>query len=525
MTRAWLRHRRKQRKEDRTSPTPDNATVAGSISTLLRAAVGKALARGRLSSDTATTEVDRSATVAALNTVSLRRRVLSLGVGVLVVVLLATGIATDVIFSALSRAELNTRLAERVATAGQLAARHVAPRQLIRQLSGGPIHAQLVSPDGAQYGTTEPAGPTVRLVHRTLPDRSQLSLSVDLDTVTVAQQRLRRTLIEVGLAGLALAVLALLGTTRTALAPLDTMTTLARSISGGQRGRRLAPIRTNTELGRTAAAFDDMLDALEGAEQCAHHEQARAHTAETAALAAADRMRRFVDDAAHELRTPITGILAAAEAASSPQLDPEQREHLQLLLIREAHRSQRLVEDLLSLARLDAGTPPRHEPVQLRVLAEQQAERTALLAPELTVTVTGEPTTITGDGQQLAQLLTNLLDNARHHTPPGGTITIAIDHHTPATAETSPQHHTTLTVTDTGPGIPEADRERIFDRLTRLDTARTRNSHHSGAGLGLAIAHSIADAHHATLRCTDPPTGTTGATFTLTLPHTQPEQP
>ena len=439
---------------------------------------------------------------------------IGLGVGVLVAVLLATGIATDVIFSALSRAELNTRLAERIATAGQLDARHVPPRQLVRQLSGGPIHAQLITPDGAEFGGTDPAGPTVRLVYRTLPDQSRLSLSVDLDTVTVPQQRLRSILVGVGLAGLTLALLALLATTRTALAPLDTMTTLARSITRGQRGRRLAPARPETELGRTAAAFDDMLDALEGAEQHARDEQARAQTAEAAALDAAARIRRFVDDAAHELRTPITGILAAAEATASTQLDPEQRDHLQLLLIREARRGQRLVEDLLSLARLDAGTPALHEPVELGALVEQQAERSALLAPALTITVTGEPTTITGDGQQLAQLLANLLDNARRHTPDGGTITVSIRQHTPRDAG----GYVTVTVTDTGPGVPPADRERIFERLTRLDPSRTRDPHHSGAGLGLAIARSIAHAHQGTVRCIDPPVGTIGASFTLTLP-------
>jgi signal transduction histidine kinase len=483
--------------------------------------------------------------VTALRTVSLRRRVIVLGVGVLVAVLLVTGVATDVIFSALSRAELNARVTERVATAGQLAARHLPPGQLVRQLSGGPLQAQLITPSGAEYGNVAPEGPSVRLVHRELPDRSQLRLSVDLDTVTVPQQRLRKIMLEVGLGGIVLAVLALLATTRTALAPLDAMTTLARSISRGQRGRRLAPARTDTELGRTAEAFDDMLDALEGAEQHARDEQSRARTAEAAALEAADRLRRFVDDAAHELRTPITGILAAAEAAASTNLDAAQRDHLQLLLIHEARRGQRLVEDLLSLARLDAGVPPRREPVELRGLAEQQAERTALLAPALTVTVTGEPTTVAADGTQLAQLLANLLDNARHHTPDGGTITIDIrspdaaanpDPATnprpaptdPATAPIDPGHldHVTVTVTDTGPGVPPADRVRIFDRLTRLDTARARSRPDSGAGLGLAIALGIATAHGGTLRCVDPPHGPgpgpgtgTGAAFTLTLPR------
>jgi signal transduction histidine kinase len=443
-----------------------------------------------------------------LPTVSLRRRVILMSAGVLLVVLLATGVATDVLFSALSRAELNARVAERVATAQQLAARRVPPRQIARRLNGGPIRAQLTAADGTDYGGAEPPGPGVRTVHRVLADGARLSLSVDLDTVTAPQQRLRRILVEVGLAGLAAAVLALLATTRAALAPLDAMTALARSICHGQRGRRLTPARVDTELGRTASAFDDMLDALEGAEAHARVEQRRAEVAETRALAAAERMRRFVDDAAHELRTPISGILAAAEAGASPQLDADQRERLQLLLIREAHRGQRLVEDLLTLARLDAGAPTRRAPVDLYELAEQEAHRVGLLAPGLTVTRLGGPAAVTGDDAQLARLIANLLDNARTHTPDGGTIVIHTQRD-PGAARV------TLCVTDTGPGVPAEDRERIFDRLTRLDTART---HPGGAGLGLAIARAIAHTHGGTLRCTEPRAGATGARFLLTLP-------
>jgi signal transduction histidine kinase len=320
----------------------------------------------------------------------------------------------------------------------------------------------------------------VRSVHRVLADGARLSLSMDLDTVTAPQQRLRRILVEVGLAGLAAAVLALLATTRAALAPLDAITALARSISHGQRGRRLTPARVDTELGRTALAFDGMLDALEGVESHARAEQRRAEVAEMNALAAAERMRRFLDDAAHELRTPICGILAAAEASASPRLDAEQRERLQLLLISEAHRGQRLVEDLLTLARLDAGAPAQRAPVDLYELVEQETRRVGLLAPDLRFTRLGGPATVTGDGAQLARLVVNLLDNARAHTPDGGTIVIRTERDPSA-------GQATLSVTDAGCGVPAEDRERIFDRLTRLDTARTRPG---GSGLGLAIARA-----------------------------------
>ena len=126
-----------------------------------------------------------------------------------------------------------------------------------------------------------------------MSDGSQLTLVADDQAVSAAQARLRRTLVLLGLGALVVAGVILLFTTRLALAPLDAMTALARSITSGDRGRRLAPRRTDTELGRTAAAFDDMLDELEGAE--------------AAARAAADRTRRFVAAAAHELRPPLAG--------------------------------------------------------------------------------------------------------------------------------------------------------------------------------------------------------------------------
>jgi signal transduction histidine kinase len=269
------------------------------------------------------------------------------------------------------------------------------------------------------------------------------------------------------------------------------MTTLARSITRGDRGRRLAPSRTDTELGRTAAAFDDMLDELEGAE--------------AAARSSAERTRRFVADAAHELRTPLAGVQAIAEAAMAPGLDTEERERLHLLLLRESRRAGRLVDDLLALARIDAGIDLRREPVDLLELARSEADRVRLLAPDRVIDVDGAPVRVTGDAARLAQVLGNLLDNACRHTPDGGRVTVQVWSGGMAVVR----------VTDTGPGVPRPDRERIFDRLVRLDESRRADQ--GGAGLGLAIARGIARAHGGDLRCVDPPDGV-GAAFVLTLP-------
>ena len=176
-----------------------------------------------------------------------------------------------------------------------------------------------------------------------------------------------------------------------------------------------------------------------------------------------------------------------------------------MLLVRETHRANRLVEDLVALARIDAGLTLRRENVELLSLASAEAERIRLLAPELTVTVDGPAVSVPGDQQRLAQVLANLLDNARRHTPDGGRITVTV---------AAVPGGATVTVADTGPGVPPRDRERIFDRLVRLDDARSHDD--GGAGLGLAIARGIARAHGGELRCVDPADGV-GATFVLAL--------
>jgi signal transduction histidine kinase len=199
-------------------------------------------------------------------------------------------------------------------------------------------------------------------------------------------------------------------------------------------------------------------------------------------------------------------VQAVAEASIAPHLDVEERDRLNLLLLRESRRAARLVDDLLALARIDAGIELRRELVDLLDLARTEAEQVQLLAPDRTIQVTGESVVVPGDAARLGQVLGNLLDNARRHTPAGGRITVAV----------TASAYATVLVSDTGPGVPPADRGRIFDRLVRLDEARTSDD--GGAGLGLTIARGIAWAHRGDLRCVDPPGGT-GAAFALTLPR------
>ncbi|SHK90648.1 Signal transduction histidine kinase [Pseudonocardia thermophila] len=420
---------------------------------------------------------------------SLRARVTVSSMVVLAAVLVAVTVLTEVVFVAQSNADLRAAVSARAALAAELAGQGVGDAEIARQVSAPGIRVILLEPgDRAPLRPPEPRrrGPADQIIDQPLPDGSRLLLIGEAGPVSSAQERLRRILVLLALAALAVAGFVTLWTTKLALRPLDTMTALARSIARGDRGRRLAPVRTDTELGRTAAAFDDMLDALE--------------RSEAAAVASEARTRQFVADAAHELRTPLAGMHAVVEAVMDPALPADQREQLHLLLLRESRRAGRLVEDLLALARIDAGIELQREPVDLLELARAEIDRARLLDPDRPITLDGSSSVVDGDPARLAQVLANLLDNARKHTPPRTPVAVHVG-------------DGRLRVTDRGPGIPAADRERIFDRLVRLDTARTAG----GAGLGLAIARGIARAHGGDLRCLEPASGT-GAVFELSLP-------
>lgn len=443
----------------------------------------------------------------ALRTGSLRTRVIVLVLGVLFVVLLAMVILVQALFNVFSAKDINTVLNARLVAAEQLAAKTKNAQVLAHKLDTGGVRVSLVLPDGRTYGTlgsTPPPGVYEKKVTLNSVNfrAAKLTLAVDEAAVTSSQARLRTLLVLTGLGALGVTGIALLFTVRLALSPLDAMTNLARSIARGGRGRRLWPTKADTELGRTAAAFDDMLDALEGAE-------ATANRAEQAATEAAERTRRFVADAAHELRTPIAGVQAVAEAVlqQPPDADPEEVQRLQLLLVRESRRASQLVDDLLDLARIDSGVELHKENLDLHTLADAQIDRIRLLAPELTLTVEGPPLPVYADPARVTQIVANLLDNAKQATPPDGRITVALGRS---------GNFAELVVIDSGHGVPPADRERIFDRLVRLDRARDRRS--GGSGLGLAIARGFARAHGGELTCEPPVPGAQGAVFRLLLP-------
>lgn len=460
-------------------------------------------------------------------TPSLRRRLTVMALGLLALLMLTMGLVINATLTAMANRSLHERLSIATQRADSLVALGISAEQLAEQLNGGVVSALVVTADGASYGdpaiepdaTTgsrfpppplEPDDTATVLVHP-LANGDRVILVADTTEAVETMHRLQRLMIEAGLGTLLVAAILLAGVSRAMLAPLDRLTDLARDITTGDRGRRLRPDRPKTELGRAASAFDDMLDELEDSEK-------RAQRAADAAQRAEAAVRRFLADAAHELRTPIAGIQAAAEQIAGnvgqdvgqdgqDAVDPEVlRQHRRAtMLLTEARRATRLVTDMLDLSYIDAGLPLERKNIDLIGIVDTQLERAALLAPQLDLGRTGLDTlAVRADPTRLAQILSNLLDNSRRYTPPGGHITVDV-RRVGGAAE--------VTVTDTGIGIRAEDTERVFDRLVRLDSARGRD--HGGAGLGLPIARALADAHGGRLTCV-PHDG--GACFRLVIP-------
>lgn len=481
-------------------------------------------------------------------TPSLQRRVLLLVLALLVVLLAVLGVTIDVSLGMQARRNLHDRLLAATSRADALVAANTPPELLAAELNGGTVRALVVMADGAGYGDPgispdtkagsvvpppgfppppghplapmpippsgrpsrppplppPPPGPppdgSATVVVHPLPDGARLILVADTTQTMQVTRQLRQLMVGAGLVTLVVAALLLIAVSKAALRPLDRLTTLARGIATGDRGRRLRPSRTDTELGRAAAAFDSMLDALEDSELRAQQAAAAAQRAEAAT-------RQFLVDAAHELRTPIAGMQAAAEQLAAHESDSQASAQYRRasLLQSDACRAGRLVADMLDLSRIDAGLPLDVHDTDLAVIVDAEAQRAAMLAPQLSIVRTGvDQLTIPADPTRVAQILSNLLDNARRHTPAGGTVTIDLSLD-PAAAQ--------VTVTDTGPGIPDAERFRVFERLVRLDAGRTRD--HGGAGLGLPIARALARAHGGDLVCL---AHDGGARFRLSLP-------
>ena len=432
---------------------------------------------------------------------SLRTRVTIASVAVVAPVLLALVVAVSVAFTVAGNRSVNAILTDHAELARQLASQKTPPADMVVRLETHSTRARLVLRDGEVFGTL--TGPTLtdgsqtRSINFGKADGdfagARLTLVVDGRLLDAARTRLFWVLGIAAAAAVALIAVAVPFAVKYALAPLDSMTDVARRIAAGQRGKRIGIRETDTEIGRTGAAFDEMLDALEGAEK-------RARGAE-------EGMRRFVADAAHELRTPVAGIIAATGAAlQQSNTDDPEHQRLLLMLGRESRRAGRLVDDLLDIARLDAGLTLARQPTSLRGLIAAEIERFSLRRSDLVVHLDGPDVEAPVDAARISQIVANLLDNAAQAMAQGGEVRVTLS---------VASEWVTVAFADTGPGIAPADRERIFDRLVRLRAAT--ESRPDGSGLGLPIARGIARSHGGDLTCTEPPSGV-GAYLVLHLP-------
>jgi signal transduction histidine kinase len=271
--------------------------------------------------------------------------------------------------------------------------------------------------------------------------------------------------------------------------PLREMAAAARAMARGDYSRRVRAT-SRDEVGELARAFNRM----------------------AADLAVVDRQRRdLVANASHELRTPITALQALLENLVDGVEQPDPR--TLAVALAQTERLGRLVGQLLDLSVLESGAAALHpEPLPLSEFLAEAVGEAGLTGRgvRLAVDVVPGNLTVNADAARLHQVLANLLDNATRHSPRGGVVTVSARAHGPGVR---------LCVSDNGPGIPTADRERVFERFSRLDGGRSARD--GGGGLGLAIAREVVELHGGALAADDNPTGDTpsdGCRMVIDLP-------
>jgi two-component system, OmpR family, sensor kinase len=258
-----------------------------------------------------------------------------------------------------------------------------------------------------------------------------------------------------------------------------------------------------TEVGQVGAAFNRMLGHVESA-------LARREASES-------RLRTFAADANHELRTPLAAIRGYAELARRHRGPlPEDVAHALSRVEAESTRMSELVDELLLLARLDAGRPLAAEPVDMTRLVIDATSDARVAGPrhKWQLELPEEPVLVRGDEQRLRQVLANLLSNAARHTPAGTIVSVSLRSATPA-PDNDGRGAAVVSVTDNGPGIPAELQPAVFERFVRGDTSRSRAA--GSSGLGLAIVHAVTAAHGGTATVTSQPGETR---FTIELPIT-----
>jgi two-component system, OmpR family, sensor kinase len=325
-----------------------------------------------------------------------------------------------------------------------------------------------------------------------------LVVTTSLDTVNSTTTRLALIVIAGSLAAAMLVFVGVAWVVRRGLRPIETMAAQADRITAGDLTDRVAPGDSGTEVGRLGAALNGMLTRIEAAVREREENQ--------------ELTRRFFADASHELRTPLASLRANAELYQQGAL-PEraQVDEAMRRIVLEAQRMSTLVDDMLRLARLDHHPEPQPGEVDLSTLVSECAERAQRADPARTWRADVEPgLTVTGDPELLHRAVGNLLANVSVHTPDSaaGTVTASRCDGT-----------VTIDVSDDGPGVPQAQLARIFDRFYRAPAP----DRPAGSGLGLAIVAAVAATHQGTVTATlNRPHG---LRVTMTLPASPVSEP
>ncbi len=292
-----------------------------------------------------------------------------------------------------------------------------------------------------------------------------------------------------------------------AFQPLRQVEATAARIADGDLSQRMEGYNPQTEIGQLSTSLNAMLGHIEDAFDA----RTRSET----------KLRRFVADASHELRTPLVSIRGYSELYRHGALQtPEDVGKAMDRIESESKRMTQLVEDLLTLARLDERRVAATRPVDLLHLAYDAASDAHATAPDRTVTVRGladstpESAWVHGDESKLRQVVANLLTNALRYTPAGSPLELAVG----LEPAVDGRFTAVLQVRDHGPGIHGQDAERVFERFYRADSSRTRET--GGTGLGLSIVAAIIEQHEGAVKLEETEGG--GATFTVRIPHTEP---
>ena len=332
-----------------------------------------------------------------------------------------------------------------------------------------------------------------RALGRQVNDNFYALWAVSLEETDAAVGGLLRTLLVSGMAVLLAGAGLTWYSVKRGLQPVGQMVDTATAIAHGDLSHRVPENDPSSELGQLGGALNEMLTRIESSFDAEKQAQ--------------DRLKLFIADASHELRTPIAAVQGYAELYRKGALgDGDALDNAMGSIGRESTRMQRLVEDLMLLARLDTAQPMAKRSVDVGAVVRDAVADSQAIDPSRSISLVGASTAIVnGDEQRLTQVVANLLSNARTHTPPGTPVAVRLGQH---------NGHVTIEVSDRGDGLDPAHIDKVFDRFYRIDSSRARTS--GGTGLGLAIVATIVQAHGGEATADNLPDG--GARFTVNLP-------